>query len=399
MRRAPIARRNASKPHTTDRTRGFASIAAKPMDRIRSASLVDLLSATRCMDCTVGLTLQLINRAKRHILLSMNTSIDLPEMRVFAAVVTDGSFTMAADRLGTDKARVSRIISRMEEKLGTQLLTRSTRRLSVTEVGRDYFERAMCILTAAEAAEAAVAQQSREPKGLLKITAGSEFGTMVVSEWIATFLRLAPKVTVEVEYTNRLVDIIHEGFDVAVRVGTLEDSGLSARKLGEVTYGLYAAPDYLKRGPAVVAVSDLKHHELIMKTTRGRSNWSLVNGTNRERITTSPRCAVNSTIAAKDLALAGLGITHLPRFMAAPHLADGTLSCVLSGWAEVPAPVHAVFASSRYMDPKVRSFVDLSLSAFKGSETSSQLAAKDATDSGPTLTRTRKRHAVAATPG
>lgn len=103
----------------------------------------------------------------------MNTSIDLPEMRVFVAVVTDGSFTTAADRLGTDKARISRIVSRMEKKLGAQLLTRSTRRLSVTEVGRDYFERAMCILTAAEAAEAAVAQQSREPKGLLKLTAGS----------------------------------------------------------------------------------------------------------------------------------------------------------------------------------------------------------------------------------
>lgn len=298
----------------------------------------------------------------------MNTSIDLPEMRVFAAVVTDGSFTAAADRLGTDKARVSRIVRRMEEKLGAQLLTRSTRRLSVTEVGRDYFERAMCILTAAEAAEAAVAQLSREPKGLLRITAGSEFGTMVVDRWIAEFLRQAPKVTVEAEYTNRLVDIIHEGFDVAIRVGPLEDSGLSARKLGEVNYGLYATPDYLKGRPAVVEVGDLKHHDLIMKTTRGRSSWSLVNGAKAEKVTVTPRCAVNSTIAAKNLALEGIGIAQLPRFMAELHVADGSLSCVLPGWAEIPAPVHAVFASSRYMDPKVRSFVDLSLSAFKGDD-------------------------------
>ena len=122
----------------------------------------------------------------------MNTSIDLSEMRAFVAVVTDGSFTTAAERLGTDKARVSRIVRRMEEKLSARLLTRSTRRLSVTEVGRDYFERAVCILSAAEAAEAAVAQQAREPKGLLKVTAGSEFGTMVVDGWIADFLRLAP---------------------------------------------------------------------------------------------------------------------------------------------------------------------------------------------------------------
>lgn len=297
----------------------------------------------------------------------MNTSIDLPEMRVFAAVVTDGSFTMAAERLGTDKARVSRIVRRMEEKLGAQLLTRSTRRLSVTEVGRDYFERAVCILTAAEAAEAAVAQQSREPKGLLRITAGTEFGTMVVDGWIAEFLKLAPKVTVETEYTNRIVDIIHEGIDVAIRVGTLQDSGLAARKLGEVTYGLYAAPDYLKRAPALSAVSDLKHHDLIMKGPRGRPSWTLVNGLDTEHIAESPRASVNSTIAAKNLALAGLGIAQLPRFMAEPYVANGTLSHVLPGWAEIPAPVHAVFASSRYMDPKVRSFVDLCLNALKGS--------------------------------
>ncbi len=357
------------------------------MDRVRSASLLNFFSAMRCMDGTLGLASRLINILEMDILLSMNASIDLPEMRVFAAVVTDGSFTSAADRLGTDKARVSRIISRMEEKLGAQLLSRSTRRLSVTEVGRDYFERAMSILTAAEAAEAAVAQQSREPKGLLKITAGSEFGTMVVDAWIATFLRQAPKVTVEAEFTNRLVDIIHEGFDVAIRVGALEDSGLSARWLGEVTYGLYAAPGYLLRGPAVAAVSDLKQHELIMKTTRGRSNWSLVNGAHKEKITASPRCAVNSTIAAKDLALAELGITHLPRFMAEPYVVAGALTCVLPGWAEVPAPVHAVFASSRYMDPKVRNFVDLCVNAFKDGGGS---------DSKPALPPMRPRRATSA---
>lgn len=295
----------------------------------------------------------------------MNTSIDLPEMRVFVAVVTDGSFTTAADRLGTDKARISRIVSRMEKKLGAQLLTRSTRRLSVTEVGRDYFERAMSILTAAEAAEAAVAQQSKEPKGLLKLTAGSEFGTMVVDDWIAAFLKIAPKVSVEAEYTNRLVDIIHEGFDVAIRVGVLEDSGLSARRLGEVSYGLYAAPGYVKDSPVIATVADLRRHSLIMKTTRGRCNWTLLSGESSEKITVSPRCAVNSTIAAKNLALSGLGVAHLPRFMAEPLVNAGTLSCVLPGWAEAPAPVHAVFASSRYMDPKVRSFVDLCLSAFK----------------------------------
>ncbi|MGE8359935.1 LysR family transcriptional regulator [Pseudomonas sp.] len=294
----------------------------------------------------------------------MNTSIDLVEMRAFVAVVTDGSFTAAAQRLGTDKARVSRIVRRMEEKLGALLLTRSTRRLSVTEVGRDYFERAVSILGAAEAAEAAVAQQTGEPKGLLRLTAGSEFGTMVVDRWIAAFLHQAPKVTVDTEYTNRFVDIIHEGVDVAIRVGTLQDSGLSARKLGEVTYGLYADPSYLARGPALATVSDLTHHDLIMKTPRGRQSWTLLNGADSRTVALTPRAAVNSIIAAKNLALAGLGIAQLPCFMAEPLVAEGRLSRVLPDWAHPPAPVHAVFASSRYMDPKVRHFVDLCVGLF-----------------------------------
>lgn len=286
-------------------------------------------------------------------------------MRAYVAVVTDGSFTIAAERLGTDKARVSRIVRRMEEKLGVQLLTRSTRRLSVTEVGRDYFERAMGILGAAEAAEAAVAQQSGEPRGLLRITAGAEFGTIVVDDWVARFLRQAPKVTLEAEYTNRVVDIIHEGIDVAIRVGPLPDSGLSARKLGEVDYGLYAAPGYLGRAPALSGVADLKHHDLIMKMLRGRPEWTLVNGADTQVVAEPARVAVSSTVGAKNLALAGIGIAQLPRFLAEPYVAQGRLACVLPGWAEAAAPVHAVFASSRYMDPKIRGFVDLCVEAFR----------------------------------
>lgn len=137
------------------------------------------------------------NSARRLQIVVMTTTIDFLEMQAFIAVVTGGSFTAAAERLETDKARVSRIVRRMEEKLGARLLNRSTRHLGVTEVGRDYFERASSILAAAEAAEAAVAQRTEEPKGRLKVTAGAEFGTTRVDGWIAEFLRKWPKVTVE----------------------------------------------------------------------------------------------------------------------------------------------------------------------------------------------------------
>ncbi|WP_431045874.1 LysR family transcriptional regulator [Roseateles sp. L2-2] len=295
----------------------------------------------------------------------METSIDLADMRAYAAVVTDGSFTAAAERLGIDKARMSRIVRRVEEKLGAQLLVRSTRHVHVTEVGRDYFERVVAILAAVDAAGAAVARQSGEPKGLLKITAGAEFGNLLVDEWTAEFLRQAPKVRVEAEYTNRLVDIVHEGIDVAIRVGALQDSGLSARRLGEVTYGLYASPDYLTSRPALSGLGDLKAHDLVMHAPRGRPGWTLVNGAATERVAQSPRCAVDNSIAARNLALAGLGIALLPRFLAGSAVAQGALRAVLPGWTRSPAPVHAVFASSRYMDPKVRGFVDLCVSRFE----------------------------------
>ncbi|GAA3113668.1 LysR family transcriptional regulator [Rhizobium viscosum] len=297
----------------------------------------------------------------------MTTTVGISEMRVFVAVVTEESFTAAAERLETDKARVSRIVQRIEEKLGARLLNRSTRRLSVTEVGRDYFERASSILAAAEAAEAAVAQQSQEPKGRLKITATPEFGTTRVDSWVAAYLSRWPKVTVEAVYSIRFVDIIHEGIDVAIRLGALQDSDLSARKLGEVTYGLYASPDYLKRAGAPRTVEDLKRHDLIMKTSSGRSSWTLVNGEATEKVSQTPRCALDNIVAARNLTLSGLGIAHLPRYMAEPYVAEGTLARVLPGWASVPMPVHAVFASTRYMDPKVRGFVDLCRDAFRDS--------------------------------
>jgi LysR family transcriptional regulator, regulator for bpeEF and oprC len=297
--------------------------------------------------------------------LSVPTTISFSEMQVFVAVVTEASFTAAADRLDTDKARVSRIVQRIEEKLGARLLNRSTRRLSVTEVGRDYFQRAASILAAAEAAEAAVAQQGQEPKGRLRITATHEFGTTRVDGWIAAFLTAYPKVSVDAVYTNRSVDIIHEGIDVAIRLGTLPDSELSARRLGEVAYALYASPRYLDRAGALGSVDDLKGHDLIVKATNGRVGWTLVAGGMTETVSHAPRCVLDNVIAARNLAVSGLGVSLLPRYMAEPYLTGRDLVRVLPDWSGPSVPVHAVFASTRYMDPKVRTFVDLCRDAFE----------------------------------
>jgi LysR family transcriptional regulator for bpeEF and oprC len=152
---------------------------------------------------------------------------------------------------------------------------------------------------------------------------------------------------------------------VAIRIGLLDDSGLSARRLGELTYGLYASPDYLRSAASIHKVDDLKLHDLIMHAPRGRPGWTLVNGEKTEKVWHAPRCALDNTTAARNLALSSLGIVQLPRYMAEPDVAEGGLVRVLPGWARAPVPVHAVFASTRYMDAKVRGFVDICRDGFR----------------------------------
>ena len=294
----------------------------------------------------------------------MTTTIDIPDMETFVAVVQHGSFTAAADALETDKARISRSITRLERKLRARLLERSTRSLRMTEVGREFFERASSVLIAVEEAEASIARYQRAPSGTLKLTAGPEFGTLRVDAWIGAYLGRYPDVRVESEYTNRIADLIHEGFDVAIRVGPLPDSELSARRLGEITYALYAAPGYLDRKGVPETPDALDRHDLVMFAPRGRAVWTLVRARESATVNKAPRCVVNNSISNLNLTMNGAGVSLMPEFLAQEALANGDLVRVLPGWARMPVPVHAVFVSSRYMHPKVRAFVDLAVEMF-----------------------------------
>jgi LysR family transcriptional regulator for bpeEF and oprC len=300
------------------------------------------------------------NRAKCYILLPMAATMDVDELTVFVAVVRAGSFTAAAKALRTQKAHASRVVSRLERKLGVQLLHRSTRSLTVTEVGRELYERAGCIISAIEDTQAAIQQTQHEPQGVLKLSCGVEFGLLVVDRWIEGFLRRYPKVRVDADLSNRVADLIHEGFDLAIRVGELPDlSGLSARKLGVVRYALYASPKYLDSRPAPSDPVSLADHDLVMFSPAPPPVWQLVNSQDSVEIAGPARLAVNNNIAARDAAAEGFGIALLPCFQAEPLLRDGGLVELLQGWARTPVPVHAVFPSSRYLSPKVRAFVDL----------------------------------------
>ena len=276
-----------------------------------------------------------------------------------------GSFTAAGDVLGKDKAHISRVVSRLEKRLGVQLLKRSTRRLKITEIGREFYERACSILAAIEETEASIAHAHGEPRGLLRVTAGSEFGLMCVNHWIAEYLKRYPYVRVEADFSNRIVDVIHEGIDVAIRIGALPDSELSARPLGEIRYGLYASPAYIHARGEPDSPRTLSEHQLIMFSPKGKPVWHLVRGQQREEIAGEALCIINNNLAARGLAVEGLGITLLPHFQAAPLVSQGQLIQIMKDWERVPVPVSAVFTSSRYMTPKVRAFVDLAIAAFK----------------------------------
>lgn len=293
-------------------------------------------------------------------------TIETSEVRAFVAVVRAGSFTRAAEQLDTRKAHLSRVVSRLEARLGARLLQRTTRSLALTEIGREVYERCVAILSAMAETVAAAQRTQAAPSGTLKLTAGLEFGVLAVQRFVERYLEIHAGVRAEVDYTNRVVDLVHEGFDVAVRVGALEDSGLAARRLGQVTYGFFAAPRYLERQRAPKRLEDLSKHALVLSTqTRAqRDSWELTRGTERRRLSLAPRLLVSTHLAARDAAVHGLGVALIPSFQAWPFVERGELRPVLPGWGRDPVAVHAVFPSTRFLAPKVRAFVDVALQSF-----------------------------------
>ena len=292
--------------------------------------------------------------------------MDLPSLQAFVKVVQTGSFTRAADALHTQKARLSRVVSQLEHELSVRLLERSTRSLSLTEAGREFFERAHAILASVDDARQAMQRIRGEPHGTLRLTCGVEFGLVAVSGWIAEYLAAFPQVQVEADYSNRVVDIVHEGYDLAVRVGPLSDSSLAARRLGLLEYGLYASADYLRRHGQPAGPQDLGAHPLVVYAgTAPQGQWQLSRGDDTRRLKLQPRLRVNTSLAAREALQRDLGIGLLPRRVAEPTGQPALLQRVLPDWAAPEVPVHAVFASARYLTPKVRAFIDLAAENFR----------------------------------
>jgi DNA-binding transcriptional LysR family regulator len=283
----------------------------------------------------------------------------LHEMEVFVAVAEAGSFAKAGSRLRVSPPAVTRAVASLEGRLGVRLLNRTTRSLGLTEAGLRFLEAARRVLGDLEEAERGVLAEGSEPAGHLSVTASVTFGRSALAPVVSAFLRAHPRVTASLLLVDRVVHLVEEGVDVAVRIGRLPDSTLVSRRVGEVQRILVASPAYLAiRGePRVPA--DLKRHSIVSFTgLLPGGEWRYLDGATGGRVALEPRLEVNDASAAIEAAVAADGITIALSYMVAGLVAEGRLAPVLGRYTPPPVPVQLVHPHSRLVAPKVRAFVE-----------------------------------------
>ena len=290
-------------------------------------------------------------------------------MAVFVKVVETSSFAATARHLGMSPAMVSRHIQLLEERLGARLLNRTTRRVSPTEVGQIYHERCLRILSELEEADRAASELQSVPRGRLRVTAPMTFGIRHLAPMMADYLRIYPEVAIDLSLDDRCVDLLEEGFDLAIRVGTLADSSLIARRLTLAEMVLCASPDYLKQHGVPKTPRDLEHHNcLAYAFSHSRTEWRFIGpGGTEETIPVSGRFVANNGDALRIIAREAIGVTVAPRFVVEEEMKAGHLVRLLPEYRTAAFPVHAVYPHSRYLSAKARTFVDFLVSSFSRS--------------------------------
>lgn len=291
----------------------------------------------------------------------------LTAMRVFARVVETGSFSAAGRQLGQAPSSVSRLIGDLEYDLGARLFHRTTRRLSLTEAGHVYHARALGILRDLEDARLAVSELTDAPSGILRMTLPASLAARHLVPAIAGFRARYPAVTAAVSVTDRLVDLVEDGFDLAVRIGRLTDSSLVARKIGTADRLLAASPAYLKQNGAPQTPDDLHGHScLVVRDQPGANAWAFDGASGRQVVRVSGAFVANDGPSLVAAAAAGLGIVAVPRWLIGAELKRRQLKPVLTEYTPDPAdtPLHAVYPHQRHLPPKVRVFIDFLANRF-----------------------------------
>ncbi|MBA3324359.1 MAG: LysR family transcriptional regulator [Rhodobacteraceae bacterium] len=292
----------------------------------------------------------------------------LAEMEAFVQVVDHGGFTDAARKMGVSKSAVSKHVAALEARLTVRLLNRTTRRVSPTELGLAYYDRARVVLAGALEADSMVTAMQSTPTGSLLISAPVSFGIGQLAPAVARFLGAYPEVDVNMVLDDRFVELVAEGFDVAVRIGVLEDSSLKARKLAEARLLLAASPGYIAAMGAPRSLDDLGAHRLLHYSNLSTGNfWRLRGAGGEERhIRVGGRLTANNGESLMAAAEAGLGIALQPSFIAGEAIAQGRLVEVLPDRAPDLIGVYALYPQGRFPQPKLRAFVDFLAEHFRG---------------------------------
>lgn len=294
---------------------------------------------------------------------------DLNDFYYFVQVIDHGGFAPAGRALGVPKSKLSRRMAQLEERLGVRLVQRSTRRFVVTEPGRAFYTHAKAMLVEAEAAEEAIRQRQAEPRGVVRISCPVALLDIRVGSMLAAFMQACPQVELHLDATNRRVDVIGEGIDIALRVRPppLEDSDLVLRVLGEDRQWLVASPALLARTRTPSSPAELMQlPSMDLGLPQNQHVWSLA-GPEGEQVAIHhhPRLVTRGMLALRDAAIAGVGVVQLPDMLVGTHLARGELVRVLPGWAPRPDIIHLVYASRRGLLPAVRALIDYLVERFR----------------------------------
>lgn len=290
------------------------------------------------------------------------------EIQAFVHIVDAVTMTVAATRLGVAKSAVSRRLSELEERLGVELFHRTTRKLVLTESGEGFYARCIQILADLEEAEHAVSQSHHELSGQLRVAAPLSFGVMHLGPAIVEFQKRHPRLIFDIDFNDRQIDLIQEGFDVGIRIADLQDSSLIARKLTKMSTVICASPGYIKQHGTPTTLEELVNHSCITYSYLDNpSHWSFFNKQGDEKIIKVPRIMqANNGIFLRSAALAGLGILRSPAFIVYESIAKGTLMPILQDYSIAAVNAYAIYPPTRHLSQRVRCFIDFLVERFSG---------------------------------
>lgn len=289
----------------------------------------------------------------------------LEDMQMFIRVVEAGGIGRAAEQLGLAKSAVSRRLSDLEQRLGSRLMNRTTRKSSLTENGRQYYQRALTLIDYVDELHQDLEAADTAAKGHLRIAVPLSFGLMHLTSAIDEFTQQNPELTVQIDFSDRMVDVVEEGFDLVLRIGALKDSTMQAKKIAAIHHVLVATQDYLKNHAVLAVPEDLKQHRVLKYDGSRHALWQLTGQAGEHyNLNLDAKMSANNGDFLKAMALGGHGVTSLPTFLVWKELASGELVRILEGFDRPSSYAYALYPQNRYLPKRARLFIDFMAQRF-----------------------------------